>query len=118
MRITKAGSETTNIYSVLPALGESTGSGTVSAAGALDFHLISKVTNVKGLNKIGVDLLTKLNSSSSAAKPSNAIGIPITITGTAEKPVITADVSSLVKGNAATLMDKTGLSKLFGKKKQ
>ncbi len=117
MRITKAGSETTNIYSVLPALGTSTGSGTVSPAGQLDFHLISKVTGLKGLNKVGVDLMTKLNSTSSAAKPSDAKGIPITITGTAANPVITADVSSLVKGNAATLMDKTGLSKLFGKKK-
>jgi AsmA protein len=121
MRITKSGSETTNIYSVLPALGESTGSGTVSASGALDFHLISKVTSAKGLNKVGVDVLTKLNSTSAAAKPSTATGIPINITGTAENPVITADVSGLVKGNAAALrskatdiLNKTGL---FGKKK-
>jgi AsmA protein len=65
-----------------------------------------------------------LNSTSAAAKPSDATGIPISITGTAENPVITADVNSLVKGNAAALrskgagiLDKTGLSKLFGKKK-
>jgi len=123
IRITKSGSESTNIYSVLPALGESTGSGTVSPAGALDFHLISKVTSAKGLNKVGVNLLTKLNSSSSAAKPSDAVGIPIKITGTADKPVITADINSLMKGDAATLrskganiLNKTGLSKVFGKK--
>ena len=124
MRVTKSGSETTNIYSVLPALGESTGSGTVSPSGALDFHLISKVTSAKGLNKVGVDILTKLNGSSAAAKPSTATGIPINITGTAENPVITADVSSLLKGNAATLRSKgagffkkTGISNLFSKKK-
>jgi AsmA protein len=124
MRISKSGSETTNIYSVLPALGESTGSGTVSPSGALDFHLISKVTSAKGLNKVGVNILTKLNSTSAAAKPSDAAGIPISITGTAENPVITADVNGLVKGNAATLrskgtdiLNKTGLSNLFGKKK-
>ena len=124
IRITKSGSESTNIYSVLPALGESTGSGTVSPSGALDFHLISKVTSAKGLNKVGVNILTKLNGTSAAAKPSDATGIPISITGTAENPVITADVNSLVKGNAAALrskgagiLDKTGLSKLFGKKK-
>jgi AsmA protein len=60
-----------------------------------------------------------LNSTSAGAKPSNATGIPIRITGTAEKPVITADVSSLVKGNAAALRDKGShiLTKLFGKKK-
>ena len=123
MRIDKSGSESTNIYSVLPALGESTGSGTVSPSGALDFHLISKVTSAKGLNKVGVNILTKLNSSSAADKPSDATGIPIHISGTAENPVITADVSGLMKGNAATLrskgadiLNKTGLSKLFGKK--
>jgi AsmA protein len=125
MRITKSGSETTNIYSVLPALGESTGSGTVSSSGALNFHVISKITSAKGLNKVGVNILTKLNSTSAAAKPSTANGIPINITGTAENPVITADVNGLLKGNAATLrskgtgiLNKTGLSKLFGKKKQ
>ena len=124
IRITKSGSESTNIYSVLPALGESTGSGTVSPSGVLDFHLISKVTSAKGLNKVGVNILTKLNSTSAADKPSTANGIPINIAGTAENPVITADVSGLVKGNAAALrskgaaiLHKTGLSKLFGKKK-
>ena len=123
MRITKAGTESTNIYSVLPALGESTGSGTVSPSGELNYHLISKVTNAKGLNKVGVSILTKLNSTSAADKPSTAAGIPINITGTAENPVITADVNGLVKGNAAALrskgsdlLHKTGLSNLFGKK--
>jgi len=124
VRITKSGSETTNIYSVLPALGESTGSGTVSPTGELNFHLISKVTNAKGLNRVGINILTKLNSTSAGAKPSTAIGIPINITGTAENPVITADVNGLLKGNAATLrskgtdiLNKTRLSNLFGKKK-
>lgn len=124
IRITKSGNETTNIYSVLPALGESTGSGTVSPSGEINFHLISKVTNAKGLNKVGVNILTKLNSTSGGAKPSAAIGIPINITGTAENPVITADVNGLLKGNALTLRSKgteilnqTGLAKLFGKKK-
>ena len=124
VRITKAGSESTHIYSNLPVLGESTGSGKVSPSGQLDFHLISKVANAKGLNKVGIDLLTKLNKSSAAAKPSNAQGIPINITGTAENPVITADVHGLVRGNAealrtkgSDLLQKTGLSNLFHKKK-
>jgi AsmA protein len=124
MRITKSGTESTNIYSVLPALGESTGRGTVSPSGALNYHLISTVANAKGFNKVGVNILTKLNSLSAAAKPSTAAGIPINITGTSENPVITADVNGLVKGNAAALrskgtdiLNKTGLSNLFGKKK-
>jgi AsmA protein len=125
IRITKSGSESTNIDSVLPALGESTGSGTVSPSGELNFHLISNVTSAKGLNKVGVNILTKLNGTSSAAKPSTATGIPINITGTAENPIITADVNGLMKGNAAALrskgsdiLNKTHLSNLFGKKKQ
>ena len=124
IRITKAGSESTNIHSVLPALGESTGSGTVSPSGALNFHLISKVMSAKGLNRVGINILTKMNSTSSGAKPSTADGIPINITGTSENPIITADVGGLVKGNAAALrskgagiFNKTGLSKLFGTKK-
>jgi AsmA protein len=124
IRITQAGSESTNIYSKLPAMGESTGSGKVSPSGQLDFHLISKISNAKGLNKFGINLLTKLNSTSAAAKPSTASGIPILITGTAENPVITADVSGLVKGNEAALRSKganllkrTGLANLFHKKK-
>lgn len=124
LRITRGGSESTNIYSKLPALGESTGSGKVSPSGQLDFHLISKVTNAKGLNKFGINLLTKLNSTSAAAKPSDATGIPINITGTAENPVITADLDGLMRGNAAALrtkgadlLHKTGLSNLFSKKK-
>jgi AsmA protein len=124
IRITKAGSESTNIYSKLPAMGESTGSGTVSPSGQLNFHLISKISNAKGLNKFGINLLTKLNSTSAASKPSTASGIPILITGTAENPVITADVSGLVKGNEAALrskgselLQKTGLANLFHKKK-
>jgi AsmA protein len=124
VRITKAGSESTNIYSKLPAMGESTGSGRVSPSGQLDFHLISTISNAKGLNKFGINLLTKLNSTSAASKPSTASGIPILITGTAENPVITADVSGLVKGNEAALrskgidlLNKTGLSKLFGRKR-
>ena len=118
MRVTKAGSQTTNIYSVLPALGESTGSGTVSPSGQLDFHLISKVTSAKGLNKVGVNILTSLNSSSAAKKPSNAKGIPINITGTTENPVITADVGSVMKGNATAIKNKTAsvFNKIFGKK--
>jgi AsmA protein len=118
MRVTKAGSQTTNIYSVLPALGESTGSGTVSPSGQLNFHLISKVTSAKGLNKVGVNILTSLNSSSAAKKPSSAKGIPINITGTAENPVITADVGSVMKGNATAIKNKTTgvFNKIFGKK--
>ena len=81
--------------------------------------MISKVTSAKGLNKVGVNILTKLNSTSAADKPSTATGIPINITGTAENPVITADVSGLMKGNAAAIKTKGAnlINSIFGKKK-
>ena len=118
IRMSKAGTEANNIYANLPALGESTGSGTVSPAGALNFHMIAKVNTAQGLGKAGVGLLTKLNSTAgTAGKSAATTGIPINITGTAENPVITADVSGLVKANASQILEKTGLSALFGKKK-
>ncbi len=51
--MSKAGTEATNIYANLPALGESTGSGTVSPAGALNFRMVAKVTTAQGLGKAG-----------------------------------------------------------------
>ena len=81
--------------------------------------MIAKVNTAQGLGKAGVSLLTKLNSTAgTAGKSAAATGIPINITGTADNPVITADVSGLVKANATQILQKTGLSALFGKKKQ
>jgi AsmA protein len=118
IRMSKTGIEANNIYALLPALGESTGSGTVSPAGALNFHMIAKVTTAQGLGKAGVGLLTKLNSTAgSVGKSAAATGVRINITGTAENPVITADVGSVVKDNATQILNKTGLAGLFGKKK-
>jgi AsmA protein len=118
IRMSKTGIEATNIYANLPALGESTGSGTVSPAGALNFHMIANVTTAQGLGKAGVSLLTKLNSTAgSVGKSAAATGIRVTITGTADNPVITADVGSVVKDNATQILNKTGLAGLFGKKK-
>ncbi len=121
IRLSQAGIEANNIYAVMPALGESSGSGTVSPAGALNFRMVAKVTTAQGIGKAGVGLLTALNGTAGAVgKSAAATGVRINITGTADNPVITADVSGVVKANATQILNKTGLSGLgglFGKKK-
>ncbi len=83
----KEGSESTNIYSVLPALGESTGSGTVTPCRRAELPLdLKSPTSAKGLNKVDVSILTKLNNTSAADKPSTASGIRLTLPGRRRTP--------------------------------
>ncbi|HUZ04796.1 MAG TPA: AsmA family protein [Acidobacteriaceae bacterium] len=124
MQAANAGLTTDHIYALMPAVGEATGSGTVSPAGALNYRLIVKVTTAQGIGKAGVGLLTKLNSlAGSAAKATAASGVPMLVTGTATDPIITADVKGLVQRNASTLFGQTkkanpmgAIKGLFGKK--
>lgn len=122
---TNAGIKTDNIYALMPAVGEATGSGTVSPAGALAYRLVVKVTTAHGLGKAGVGLLTKLNGmAGSTAKTAAVSGVPMTVTGTASNPVITADMKGLMQRNASSLFGKAKknnpgavLKNLFGNKK-
>lgn len=119
-----AGIATDNIYADMPAVGQATGSGTVSPAGALDYNLVVKVNTAQGLGKAGVGLLTKLNGfAGSTAQSAAANGVPMRVTGTASNPVITADVSGLMKRNVNAIFGtgKKGsagslLQGLFGKR--
>jgi AsmA protein len=120
--MSNAGIQLSDIYSVMPALGETSGSGTISPSGQLALRLTAKVTTAQGLGKVGVGLLTKLNGTAgSAATSAAATGVPVIVTGTASNPVITADVSGVMKANANALLGKSkqGLGSfkgLFGKK--
>jgi AsmA protein len=112
LRITNAGVQADNIHAIIPAMGELTGKGTVSPASALDFRLTAKITTAQGIGKAGVGLLTKLNESArSAGKGAPAKGVPMLVTGTANEPVITADVGGLLN------RDKAAFLAHFGKKK-
>jgi AsmA protein len=116
VRASDLGLKVDKIDAVIPAVGEATGSGTISPNGALSFRLIVKVTTASGLGKVGVGLLTKLNGmAGSTAKSGAGKGVPMRVTGTANDPVITADVNGLMRRNASALGDK--LKNLFGKKK-
>jgi AsmA protein len=94
VRITNDGVVADQIDAVIPAMGELSGSGTVSPTDQLDFDLIVKVASAKGIGKIGVGLLTKLNTSGGTA--GNASGVPMRVTGTTDDPYITADIRGIV----------------------
>jgi AsmA protein len=101
-----------DLYAVIPAIGELTGHGTVTPPGILEFKLHAQIKSAQGFGKVGVGLLSKLNfGSKPKEEKAEAKGVPLTITGTAEEPVITADVKGILNG------DKNAILGVFGKKK-
>lgn len=97
------------IDAVIPAMGELTGSGTVSSPGGLDFNLVAKIESAHGIGKVGAGLLTKLNGSGGPSH--NTTGVPLRVVGTPENPNITADVGGIVEKK------KESIAAFFGKKK-
>ncbi len=127
LQVADTGIRADDIYTSMPTLGEATGSGTVSPAGALNFHLTMKVNTSQGVGGVAVGLLAAINGASGAtARQAAANGIPVTITGTSASPVITADVAGLLRNNATGILGNRKdsgqqvmrtLNGLFGKKK-
>ncbi len=109
VRITNAIVVVDEIDAVIPAVGELTGSGTVSSADELDFKLVAKVDSAQGIGKVGAGLLTKLNGSDKTSK--NTTGVPLRVIGTAEDPSITADVGGIFQKT------KKSIATFFGKEK-
>ncbi len=95
VRITNAGLVADEIDAVIEGMGELTGSGTVSPADQLDFNLTVKGSPAKGIGKVGMGLLTKLNGS--GASSGNGPGVPMHVTGSSDEPYITADVGGIVR---------------------
>jgi AsmA protein len=115
LKASNTGIKVGNIDSFIVGMGESTGSGTVSPTGVLSFRLVAHVTNARGMGKVGVGLLTKMNRFGSSDSTKESVnGVPMLVTGTANNPVITADVTGLVQRNASTLFGKA--KHLFGKR--
>ncbi len=107
VRITNASVVADKIDAVIPAVGELTGSGTVSSGDQLDFTLVARIESAEGISKVGVGLLAKLNGSGETSKKTT--GVPLRIIGTPEDPSITADVGGIFqkkKKSIATLFDK------------
>jgi AsmA protein len=90
VRMSNAGVVVDKLSATIPALGELSGSGTVSPANQLDFNLVAQVKNASGVGKIGVGLLSALNGGGDKK------GVPLKVVGTPDEPVITADVGKAV----------------------
>lgn len=115
LQVTKGGIRASNIFLSMPSIGEAVGDGTVSAAGALNFKLKMKVDTSRGVGGKAVGLLTKMNGTAGkTASEAAATGLPVTITGTSSKPIITPDVSGMMKANGKELTHS--ITGLFGKK--
>ena len=105
VQVANSGIRVDDIYTLMPALGEATGQGTVSPAGALNFRLMMKVNTSKGVGGVAVGLLSALNQATGAtARQAAANGVPVTITGTSSDPVITPDVNGLLRNNATSIL--------------
>jgi AsmA protein len=109
VRITNAGVLAEKIDALIPAVGEITGSGTVSSANQLDFNLVAKIETAEGIAKVGAQLLTKLNGSDTGSKKTT--GVPLHVIGTPEDPNITADVGGIIQKK------KRSIAALFERKK-
>jgi AsmA protein len=134
VRVTNGGVRADNIYASIPALGEASGAGTVTAGGTLDFRLTVKLTTAQGIGQAGLGLLTALNGiAGGAASAAAKNGVPMVITGTTSNPIITLDMKGLLQKNVESLLGgqllggqkgdgqgKTALdalTSLFGKKR-
>ena len=106
LRITNAGTQVDSIYAHIPAMGVITGSGTVSPTSDLDFALTAKVTAAQGIGKLGAGVLTKLNNSAGSGENGVRVrGVPMLVTGTANEPIITADIHGLFDRKKKAFLD-------------
>jgi hypothetical protein len=99
-----------NILLDVTGLGTATGNGTVSAAKALNFHVVAKLAQT-GAAGMATSALSMFGGGVGGAA-GNALrnGVPVTITGTASSPVITPEMKGLTAGanNPAGVLGKNG----------
>ncbi len=99
-----------NILLDVTGLGTATGGGTVSAAKALNFHVVAKLSQT-GTAGMAASALSMIGGNvGGAATSALKNGVPVTITGTASSPVITPDLKGLEGGakNPASVLGKNG----------
>jgi AsmA protein len=92
------GTHTDNVAAVVAGLGSASGSGFISAAGGLNYHLLVKLDST-GAGGIANQALSMLPGAlGSAAGSSTRNGIPLTISGTTANPVFTPDIGKMFNG--------------------
>jgi AsmA protein len=103
-----------NILLDVTGLGTATGNGTVSAAKALNFHVVAKLaqTGAAGMATTAISMIGGRVGGAAGGALKN--GVPVTITGTAANPVITPDMKGLTAGaaNPASLLGKNAKQQL------
>jgi hypothetical protein len=98
VRVTNSGADVEKLDAVIAAMGEISGSGTVSPGDQVNFKLVVVGVKAKGIGKVGIGLLTVLNGQGGAA-------VPLRVTGTSEDPSITADVGDIVQKQKKALFN-------------
>jgi AsmA protein len=117
VRVNPSGIQAQAIDAVVPALGQVTGAGTVSAAGALNFAMVAAVSSSGAFGSIP-----------GMQRVSGAGKLPFSIEGTTSDPkfvpnvkgMAASAVSDIVKSKAGGVLEKSplpgGLGGLFGNK--
>ena len=112
LQVAPDGIQAASLHLVAHAIGSLTGSGTISARGAVDFAMRAKLT--------GSGLVGEISRVVSLSQPAD--GIPFRITGTTANPVFVPDVGRAVGDLAASpgaaLKAAGALGGLFGVKKR
>ncbi|MGA8042764.1 MAG: AsmA family protein [Terracidiphilus sp.] len=87
-----------NIYANLPQIGSATGNGTVSPSGALNFQMQAQITSSNTVGAVANEALGALGGFlGDRFQKNTSKGIPLTITGTAQKPLIHANVGAMFR---------------------
>jgi AsmA protein len=113
IRVANGDVRTDNLVLDVPALGTATGAGTVSAAGALNYQVVLKLTGLTGggsngsagVGGIAGQLMSMIPSgaaSSIGGIASSALknGIPVAIGGTTSNPTFTPNLGGLMSSGA------------------
>lgn len=96
-----------NLYLEVPALGTATGNGSISPAGALNFHLLARLNPTTGAASQALAGLGAVHGLLGQIVDTAAQkGIPLTVTGTTQDPHIQADVSGLIRKNAGSVIEQ------------
>ncbi|HEY1767518.1 MAG TPA: DUF748 domain-containing protein [Terracidiphilus sp.] len=105
---TPQSTQLSNIEGDVPSLGTATGSGTVSASGALNFQLVAKLSSTGSVGGAVTSALSSVGGiAGSFLNTAATNGIPLTITGTTSSPSIRANVGAMVKQQTGGLLGKS-----------
>lgn len=105
LQVTQNGTRADNIYLSLPAIGEATGSGTVSPSNALNFRLLLKMNANGGVGGKAVGILSMISGATGKTVSQAATnGVPVTVTGTSSSPIITPDLKGMLTNNASSIL--------------